>query len=66
MTTFVDLEGDNPNIRQQYEEWRDQREQAMEDPNDWEAFRQHLLAIGAPDPGEQPPEEFGQAQNELL
>ena len=52
MATFEDLAADNPNIRQQYDEWRDLRTQRGEDATDYEAFRQHVLALGAPDPGE--------------
>ena len=52
MATFADLSADNPNLRQQYDEWRDQRSQNGEDPTDYQAFRQHVTAIGAPDPGE--------------
>jgi len=58
MSTFQDLSADNPNIRQQYDEWRDQRTQGGEDPTDWSVFRQHVMAIGAPDPGEQEPDDF--------
>jgi hypothetical protein len=48
-----ELEVDNPNIRQQFTEWRQARIALSEDPNDFSAFRQHLLAIGAPDPGDE-------------
>jgi hypothetical protein len=51
MPTFDELAADNPNIRQQYDEWREQRAAAGEDPTDYNAFRDHLMAIGAPDPG---------------
>jgi hypothetical protein len=51
--TLADLEADNPNIRQQWNDWRQARIALSEDPNDFSAFRQHLLAIGAPDPGEE-------------
>ena len=54
MTTFSDLEQQNPNIREQYDEWRDMRTQNGEDPNDWDSFRQHVMALGAPDPGDRP------------
>ena len=53
MATFNDLMADNPNLRQQYDEWRELRSQNGEDPTDYQAFRQHVIAIGAPDPGEQ-------------
>lgn len=59
----TDLEADNPNVRQQYDEWRQQREQKGEDATDYEAFRQHLIAIGAPDPGDEPPEDFPPAES---
>jgi hypothetical protein len=58
MTTLGDLEQDNPNIRAQYEEWRQLRVQNGEDPTSWAAFRQHVMAIGAPDPGEQAADDF--------
>ena len=47
-----DLAVENPNIHQQYEAWRNMRTQAGQDPTDYAAFRRHLLALGAPDPGE--------------
>jgi len=53
MATFQELAADNPNIRQQYDEWREQRSQNGEDSTDYQAFRQHLTSMGAPDPGEQ-------------
>jgi len=58
MPSFQDLAQDNPNIRQQYDEWRDQRAQSGEDPTDYAAFRQHVLGLGAPDPGEQEIDDF--------
>ena len=51
MATFQDLAADNPNIRQQYDEWRGLRAQNGEDSTDYQAFRQHLRDMGAPDPG---------------
>jgi hypothetical protein len=53
MATFQDLAAENPNIRQQYDEWREQRAQNGEDPTDYQVFRQHVIALGAPDPGDQ-------------
>src|SRR5207302_10350455 len=53
--TLQELEPDNPNIRQQLLDWRQMREQQGADPGDYAVFRQHVLEIGAPDPG---PEEF--------
>ena len=58
MATFADLTAENPNIRDQYDEWREQRSQQGEDPSDYEAFRQHVIALGAPDPGEQEIDDF--------
>src|SRR5262249_41899768 len=58
MTTFAELAEANPNIREQYDIWREERSNAGEDAVDWEAFRQHVLAIGAPDPGDWPPDDF--------
>ena len=48
-----DLSAENPNIRQQYDDWRDMRARNGEDAADYQAFRRHVLALGAPDPGEQ-------------
>jgi hypothetical protein len=58
LATFQDLAADNPNIRDQYDEWRAARTQNGEDATDYEAFRQHVLALGAPDPGEQEIDDF--------
>lgn len=58
MATFQDLQAENPNIRSQYDEWRQQRTNNGEDPTDYQAFRQHVTAIGAPDPGEQEIDDF--------
>jgi hypothetical protein len=58
MTSFQDLTAENPNIRDQYDEWRGARSQNGEDPTDYQAFRQHLLDLGAPDPGEQEIDDF--------
>ena len=48
---IADYETENPNARQQNDEWRKLRVQRGQDPNDAEAFRQHMQGIGAPDPG---------------
>ena len=56
---LADLEAENPNIREQYAEWRREREANGEDATDYVAFRQHLLDLGAPDPGDEPPDDFG-------
>jgi hypothetical protein len=58
MSTCADLAEANPNIKEQYETWRDLQAKNGEDPTQWQAFRQHVLAIGAPDPGEQAPDDF--------
>jgi hypothetical protein len=58
VATFAELASDNPNIRTQYDEWREARAQSSEDPLDWGAFQQHVMAIGAPDPGQRPPDDF--------
>jgi hypothetical protein len=34
------------------------RSQNGEDPTDYQAFRQHLINLGAPDPGEQEIDDF--------
>ena len=51
MASFAELEAENPNIREQYDTWRQLRAERGEDPTDYVAFRQHVVAIGAPDPG---------------
>jgi hypothetical protein len=53
VATFDELAAENPNIRAQYDEWAAQRAQDGEDAADYDAFRQHVLALGAPDPGEE-------------
>ena len=58
MPIFADLAADNPNIRQQYDEWREARAANGEDPTDYAAFRAHLVALGAPDPGETEIDDF--------
>ena len=58
MATFAELAADNPNIRAQYDEWAPLRSQNGEDPTDYQAFRQHLIAIGAPDPGDAEIDDF--------
>jgi hypothetical protein len=58
MATFADLSADNPNIRQQHGDWRQLRSQNGEDPTDYQAFRQHVINLGAPDPGEQEIDDF--------
>ena len=50
MATFAELSADNPNIRAQFDEWAPLRAQNGEDPTDYQAFRQHVMALGAPDP----------------
>ena len=56
-----DLEQQNPNIRSLIQEWQTQRASNGENPTDWEAFRQHAQAVGAPDPGQEAPGEFLQS-----
>jgi hypothetical protein len=58
MATFNDLASQNPNIREQYDTWRELRAQNGEDPTDWEEFRQHVKRLGAPDPGPTPADDF--------
>jgi hypothetical protein len=58
MARLQDMEGDNANIMRQHREWQEQRRSNSEDANDWSAFRDHLKAIGAPDPGEDEAEDF--------
>lgn len=58
MTTRAELSEQNPNFQQQYQEWRQVRAQNGENPDDYQAFRQHLIFLGAPDPGDQPPDDW--------
>ena len=58
MATFQELAESNPNIRQQYDEWREQRSQNGEDATDFQAFREHVMSMGSPDPGEQEIDDF--------
>jgi hypothetical protein len=58
MSTFDSLAEENPNIRQQYDDWSGERSAKGEDPAAWDAFREHVINIGAPDPGEAPPDDF--------
>ncbi|GIW08779.1 MAG: hypothetical protein KatS3mg060_3584 [Dehalococcoidia bacterium] len=50
----------NPNIGEHLRDWQIARTQNNEDAYDWNEFRQHELRIGAPDPGDEEPEEFRQ------
>src|SRR5687768_2778889 len=59
--TLSDLEQQNPNIRSQIETWQQARTDNGQAPTDWNAFRQHAMAIGAPDPGQEEPREFMQS-----
>ena len=56
--SLSELEQQNPNLRSQLQEWQAQRTRDGENPTDWAAFRQHALALGAPDPGPDAPPEF--------
>src|SRR5262249_15929647 len=51
--TIAQLETANPNIRQQLDDWLTERLPNGQDAFDYAAFRQHLIGIGAPDPGAQ-------------
>lgn len=52
MPTFEELTIANPDIRVQYDEWRNARAECGEDPTDYQAFRTHVLELGCSDPGE--------------
>ncbi len=54
---------ENPNFSDQLNEWQQVRGERGEDPMDWGAFREHLMAIGAPDPGFVPTNEFQEYVN---
>ena len=53
-----ELMRDNPNFMEQMNEWQRVRSEKGEDPMDWGAFRDHVMRIGAPDPGSLRPDEF--------
>ncbi|HEU5317659.1 MAG TPA: hypothetical protein VFX49_16220 [Chloroflexota bacterium] len=65
MARISDHEESNANIRSQHQEWQQQRRANGEDANDWNAFREHLKAIGAPDPGEEEAEDFRMEENTM-
>ena len=48
----------NPNFYIQMRDWQQARLWKGEDWHDWNAFKAHLVAIGAPNPGDPPPPEF--------
>ncbi len=58
MRTFDDMSRQNPQIRQQYDTWRNDVASRGQDATDWDAFREYLRAQGAPDPGARPPDDF--------
>lgn len=58
MATFADLSVENPNLLQQYDDWRELRSQNGEDPTYYQASRQHVINLGAPDRGEQEIDDF--------
>lgn len=58
MATFQDLAQNNPDLQEQYETWLALRDERGEDPSDYAAFRRHVIALGAPDPGPDEPEDF--------
>jgi len=58
MSTFEELAAANPDIRQQADEWRQARAAAGENAAWWPDFRAHVMGLGAPDPGEEPPDDW--------
>jgi hypothetical protein len=50
----------------QVREWQRLRAENGEDPHDWAACREHLVALGTPDPGSQAPADFVEPRAELL
>ena len=65
MPTLQELRAQNEAIEQQMHDWRQQRFANGENPLDWVAFRTHVRQLGAPDPGELPPDEFYRWGEEL-
>jgi hypothetical protein len=58
MATLAELRQANDQIETQLRGWMALRRERGEDPQDWAAFRRHVMAIGGPDPGESAPEEL--------
>jgi hypothetical protein len=58
MTTLADLAEANPDIQAQRDEWAAARSANGENAASWSAFRAHLQALGAPDPGEDKPDDW--------
>lgn len=48
----------NPNIREQIQTWQGEVRAGGGNYLDWPEFRAHVQRLGAPDPGDEPPEEF--------
>lgn len=49
--TVEELEAASPGLQQKIAEWQQARRQNREDPNDYQACRAHLRALGSTDPG---------------
>jgi hypothetical protein len=58
MANFEDMMQTDPQIRSEYDIWREARANNGEDAADWDAFREHLIRIGHPDPGNRPPDDW--------
>jgi hypothetical protein len=67
MAKFQDLVAQNPELQQQYQQWKQQQQsqptpgnqgqgqgQGRANQPDWNAFRQYLKQQGKQDPGEEP------------
>jgi hypothetical protein len=54
--TFEEAEQANPgaDYRAKADVWREERAAAGENAASWSAFREYVIALGAPDPGEEP------------
>ena len=52
------LANENPNFGEHLRDWQIARTQNNEDSYAWSEFREHELRLGAPDPGDEEPEEF--------
>ncbi len=58
MRTFDNMSRQNPQIRQQYDTWRNEVASRGQDATDWDAFREYVRSQGSPDPGGRPPDDF--------
>lgn len=64
MTTFQELAQQNPQLRQQYQQFVKQQGGGGSSAPNWQAFRQHMQQQGQPDPGQEEPSDLQQAHQQ--